>query len=81
VFSTNAHPFEPERAYHKFAAFALLNAGGDFIKAATILAHQGYVKAPAGQAAARAQRFEGFCGFKGYRVDRGYLAKGAVSHG
>src|SRR4030095_16989942 len=34
VFSSNAHPFEPARAYSKFTAFAFLNAGGDFIKAA-----------------------------------------------
>jgi hypothetical protein len=82
VFSTNAHPFEPERAYHKFAAFALLNAGGDFTRAATILARQGYVKAHEGQTIASHQRFEGFRGFKGYRGDRGYQgAKGAVSHG
>jgi hypothetical protein len=81
VFSSNAHPFEPARAYGKFTAFALLNAGGDFVKAATILAHQGYVKAHDGRTAARAQRFEGFQGFKGYRVNRGSQAKGAVSHG
>jgi Bifunctional DNA primase/polymerase, N-terminal len=81
VFSSDAHPFEPERAYSKFTAFALLNCGGDFLKAARILAHQGYVKAHEGQTAARAQRFEGFRGFKGYRVYRGYQAEGAVSHG
>jgi putative DNA primase/helicase len=45
VFSSNALPFEPERAYSKFTAYALLNTGGDFIKAATILARHGYVKA------------------------------------
>jgi hypothetical protein len=81
VFSSNAHPFEPGRAYHKFTAYALLNTGGDFSKAATIVARQGYVKAHAGQTAARDQHFEGFRGFKGYRVQRGYQAKGAVSHG
>jgi hypothetical protein len=81
VFSSNAHPFAPERAYSKFAAFTLLNCGGDFSKAATILAHHGYVKAHDGQTAARAQRFEGFRGFKGYRVDRGDQgAKGAASY-
>jgi hypothetical protein len=79
VFSSNAYPFAPGRAYSKFAAFTLLNCGGDFIKAARILAHQGYVKAHAGQTAVRDQRFEGFCGFKGYRGYRGM--KGVVSHG
>jgi hypothetical protein len=81
VFSSNAHPFEPERAYRKFTAYALLNTGGDFSKAATIVARQGYVKAHAGQTAARYPRFEGFRGFKGYRAQRGYQAKGTVSHG
>jgi hypothetical protein len=81
VFSSNAHPFEPMRAYCKFTAYALLNTGGDFSKAATIVARQGYAKAHAGQTAASDPRFEGFRGFKGYRVQRGYQAKGAVSHG
>jgi hypothetical protein len=80
VFSSHAYPFVPWRAYSKFAAFTLLNCGGDFLKAATILARQGYVKAHAGQTAARGQRFEGFQGFKGYRGDRGSQAKGAVSY-
>jgi Bifunctional DNA primase/polymerase, N-terminal len=81
VFSSNAYPFAPWRAYSKFAAFTLLHCGGDFSKAATILAHQGYVKAHDGQTAARAQRFEGFRRFKGYRVDRGDQgAKGAASY-
>jgi hypothetical protein len=81
-FSSNAHPFEPERAYSKFTAYALLNTGGDFIKAATILARQGYVKAHEGQTVASYQGFEGFRGYQGYRVNRGYQgAKGAVSHG
>ena len=56
----------------------LHTCGGDFIKAATILARQGYVKAHAGQTAASDQRFEGFQGFKGYRASRGSQAKGAV---
>ena len=43
VFSTNAPPFEAERGYSKFTAYALLYAAGDFMKAATMLAHQGYV--------------------------------------
>jgi hypothetical protein len=34
VFSSNAMPFEPERAYTKFAAYALLAHGGDWRTAA-----------------------------------------------
>jgi Bifunctional DNA primase/polymerase, N-terminal len=34
VFSSNALPFEPERAYSKFAAYALLAHGGDWRTAA-----------------------------------------------
>jgi hypothetical protein len=81
VFSSNAYPFEPGRAYSKFAAFTLVNCGGDFSTAASILARQGYVQAHDGQTAALSQRFEGFQGFKGYRGDRGSQgAKGAVSY-
>lgn len=48
VFSSNAHPFEgpngtrPCTCYGKFAAFALLNHGGDFKAAARELSRQGY---------------------------------------
>jgi hypothetical protein len=42
VFSTNAEPFEAERSYSKFEAYALLNHGGDFKAAARELARQGY---------------------------------------
>src|SRR5262249_7159213 len=48
VFSSNAHPFEgpsgdsPCRCYGNFAAYALLNHGGDFKAAARDLARQGY---------------------------------------
>jgi len=38
VFSSSASPFEPERVYSKFAAFALLEHGGDFKAAAKELA-------------------------------------------
>jgi hypothetical protein len=77
VFSSNAHPFEPMRAYSKFTAFALLNAGGDFIRAATMLARQGYVNRHEGRLASGDGR-----GHRGYRASRGSRsAKGAVSHG
>jgi hypothetical protein len=38
VFSTNAHPFEAGKSYSKFAAYALLNHGGDFKAAAESIA-------------------------------------------
>lgn len=41
VFSTNASPFEHERGYSKFAAYTLLNHGGDFKNAAKALAGKG----------------------------------------
>lgn len=44
VFSTSAAPFEPERGYGKFSAFALLQHGGDYQAAARDLAAQGYVE-------------------------------------
>jgi Bifunctional DNA primase/polymerase, N-terminal len=76
VFSSNAYPFEPERAYSKFAAFTLLNCGGDFIKAATMLACEGFVKAHQGQVAHRYKGYQGYRGYHGYRD-----MKGVVSHG
>lgn len=42
VFSSNAEPFEAEKTYSKFTAFALLNHGGDFCKAARDLREAGY---------------------------------------
>jgi hypothetical protein len=42
VFSTNCHPLEDERLYSKFAAFCLLNYGGDFAAAAQALLAHGY---------------------------------------
>jgi Bifunctional DNA primase/polymerase, N-terminal len=76
VFSSNAPPFEPERAYSKFTAFALLHAGGDFLRAAALLAAQGFVKA-------RAAKASGDNGYQGYRAYRGYggRGKGAVTRG
>lgn len=41
VFSSNT-PFEPERGYGKFAAYAVLEHGGDFTRAAAALADRGY---------------------------------------
>ena len=38
VFSSNAAPFEPERGYQPFSAYALLEHGGDFKAAAKALA-------------------------------------------
>jgi len=42
VFSTNADPFESEKGYNKFSAFALLNHGGDFNAAADALRQRGF---------------------------------------
>ena len=42
VFSSNAEPFESERAYSKFSAFALLNHDGDFTAASRALLDMGY---------------------------------------
>ncbi|HVG96274.1 MAG TPA: hypothetical protein VNK05_05220 [Chloroflexota bacterium] len=45
-FSSNAAPFEPETAYTKFAAYALLQHGGDFGAAARELRREGYGAPP-----------------------------------
>ena len=41
VFSTNAAPFAPQRAYDKFGAYAWLHHGGDYQAAAKALAPEG----------------------------------------
>ncbi|MEL6499748.1 MAG: AAA family ATPase [Planctomycetota bacterium] len=42
VFSSNAPPFEPQKAYAPFAVYALLEHSGDFTKAAAALATDGF---------------------------------------
>ncbi|HVS37791.1 MAG TPA: bifunctional DNA primase/polymerase [Gemmataceae bacterium] len=42
VFSSNAAPFEPERSYSRFAAYTLLNHGGDYAAATRALGERGY---------------------------------------
>ena len=42
VFSSNAVPFEPNRAYAPFSVYALLNHGGDYEQAARSLRASGY---------------------------------------
>ena len=42
VFSANAAPFEPGRAYSPFSVYALLSSGGDFEEAARTLRQIGY---------------------------------------
>ncbi|MFA5291920.1 MAG: bifunctional DNA primase/polymerase [Phycisphaerae bacterium] len=42
VFSTNAHPFESEKAYSPFSVYTLLEHNGDYSKAAQALAAKGY---------------------------------------
>lgn len=46
VFSSNAAPFEPQRAYAPFGVYALLEHGGDYGAAATALRAQGYGQSP-----------------------------------
>lgn len=46
VFSSNAAPFEPNRAYSPFAAYALLEHHGDFQAAAIELRRSGYGAQP-----------------------------------
>ncbi|MBU0641300.1 MAG: bifunctional DNA primase/polymerase [Planctomycetes bacterium] len=42
VFSSNAAPFEPNRAYSPFAVYAMLACGGDFERAARALRELGF---------------------------------------
>ncbi len=42
VFSSNGAPFEPNKGYSKFEAFAVLNHDGNFNRAAKILSAMGY---------------------------------------
>jgi hypothetical protein len=46
-FSSNGFPFEPQRAYSRFAVHAWLNHGGDFGATARSLARLGYGRRPA----------------------------------
>jgi Bifunctional DNA primase/polymerase, N-terminal len=60
VFSSNAHPFEPERAYSKFTAYTLLNFGAramNFHQAAIDLAAKGYVNRHEGRLATGSKSF------------------------
>jgi hypothetical protein len=41
-WTSNAPPFEPQKAYSPFAVYAFLEHGGDFKEAAKALKHQGY---------------------------------------
>jgi hypothetical protein len=42
VFSTNAHPFQPGRAYDLFGAYALLEHAGQYSEAARALRRLGF---------------------------------------
>ena len=42
VFSSNAAPFQPDRAYASFSVYALLEHGGDFTAAAVALRAEGF---------------------------------------
>lgn len=41
-FTSNAAPFEMQKSYTPFAVFALLECGGDYVKAAELLQAQGF---------------------------------------
>ena len=45
VFTSNAAPFEPNRAYSQFSVYGLLEHNGDFKEAAAVLLEHGYGKA------------------------------------
>jgi hypothetical protein len=45
VFSSNAVPFEPDRAYSPFSVYALLEHAGDFAAAAAALRNEGFGQA------------------------------------
>ncbi|OQB79056.1 MAG: hypothetical protein BWX88_04968 [Planctomycetes bacterium ADurb.Bin126] len=46
VFSSNAAPFEPQRAYAPFGVYALLEHGGDYAAAAAMLRAKGFGQPP-----------------------------------
>jgi len=46
VFSSNAAPFEPQRAYAPFTVYALLEHGGDYAAAAAMLRVRGFGQPP-----------------------------------
>ncbi len=46
VFSSNAAPFEPQRAYAPFTLYALLEHGGDYAVAAAMLRAKGFGQTP-----------------------------------
>jgi hypothetical protein len=46
VFSSNAAPFEPQRAYAPFTVYALLEHGGDYAAAAAVLRTKGFGQMP-----------------------------------
>ena len=50
VFSSNAAPFEPDRAYAPFTVYALLEHGGDYAAAAAALRTDGYGSTDDGEA-------------------------------
>jgi hypothetical protein len=81
VFSSNAWPFEPEKAYSKFAAYAWLEYGGDFSAAARALATLGFgarIKPKPIKGSPRSDHWDGmitlplrpytgYCGYHGLR--------------
>ncbi len=56
IFSSSCHPFEPSKCYSKFAAYTLLNHGGDFNFAAQQLKAEGYGQSKAQKQAQQENR-------------------------
>ena len=89
VFSTNAFPFEgpsngrPCTSYSKFAAYAVLNHGGDYSKAARALSDKGFGEQPKRTTAS----FQSIAPFRPFPVNalpeplRSFVASGAKSIG
>jgi hypothetical protein len=62
VFTSNAHPFQPEKSYSRFAAYTLINHAGDYKAAARALAGKGYGEQRPQQ---HANRMNGHAGING----------------
>lgn len=61
VFSANAAPFEPSKAYSPFSVYTLLNHGGDFERAAAELRLSGYGDASPSEGGADISAIVGAC--------------------
>jgi hypothetical protein len=68
VFSSNAHPFDPQHAYDPFGVYARLEHQGDFTAAARALAAMGYGDDhTTGKRDGHAAPYTGYRPYQGYR--------------